>query len=187
MSLPCLWISEIPSEAPPSWESLLGSEELERYQQSRLPKRRLQFLATRVLLRRALAAEFGGEAKEFKVTARMGEAPRLLESPRPLYLSLAHTSWASAVLIAESACGVDIEDSSIDRDFKALAKTAFDASEMERYEKNPGREGFYGLWCAKEARYKAGQPCAWEGRLSYKKYRIAAALPLTGLKNLVIC
>jgi phosphopantetheinyl transferase (holo-ACP synthase) len=72
------------------------------------------------------------------------------------------------------------------RDFPALAKTAFNADELACFERNPVAENFYGLWTAKEAAYKAGQPCRWLGRLSFKQYRVAAALPLTGLQNLVI-
>jgi 4'-phosphopantetheinyl transferase len=187
MKLPCLWVAEIPEEALPGWEALLGEDELARYHKASAPKRKLQFLATRVLLRRALSASLGGPAQGFQVTAIAGEAPRILGCPRPVRASIAHTAWAAAVMLAEEPCGVDIEDASVERDFGALAKTAFNASELAIYENRPGREAFYAIWCAKEAHYKAGLPCAWEGRLSYKKYRVVAATPLTGLKNLVIC
>ena len=187
MILPCLWVTEIPQEAPSEWEAMLGQDELERYRQASAPKRKLQFLAARVTLRQALAASLGGHTRDFQISANPGEAPRILNCSLPIHASISHTSWAAAVMLALEPCGVDIEDASVERDFSALAKTAFSPDELALFEKKPSREEFYAIWCAQEANFKAGAACAWEGRLSYKKYRIAMATPLTGLKNLVIC
>ena len=184
MKLPALFVSGIPSQPLPGWEALLGPDEISRYQAATAPQRKLQFLATRVLLRKALERALGRPAASFEITAQAGEAPRLLNAS--LNASLSHTEGACAVLLSETPAGVDLEDASRERDFPALAKTAFNADELAAFEKNPGRESFYALWTSKESRYKAGRPCAWEGRLSFGRYRVAVALPLTGLQNLVI-
>ena len=186
MTLPALFVSEIPGQPLPGWEALLGPQERSRYLAATAPKRKLQFLATRVLLRRALERELGFPAAGFEITAEAGQGPRLLNLKRPLFASLSHTDGACAVLLSETPCGVDIEDASRLREFPDLAKNAFNGDELAIFEKNPVPENFYKLWTIKEAIYKAGQPCAWLGQLSFKQYRVCAALPLTGLQNLVI-
>jgi phosphopantetheinyl transferase len=187
MKLPGLWLLEIPPVHPPDWENLLGPEEITRYHAIAAPLRKRQFLASRVLLRKALSAELGAAPETHKITAMAGERPRLLNSRQSVHISLAHSGLASACLLAESPCGVDIEEIAPERDFPGLAKIAFRDEVLEEFRKNPGRETFFRLWTEKEARSKAGAPCQWIGRMSFKNYRVCLALPLTGLKNLVFC
>jgi 4'-phosphopantetheinyl transferase len=187
MSLPALWISEIPAQESPDWETLLCADELDRLRGISAPGRRMQFLATRALLRRALGDEFQIDPKKFQVSARAGEAPKVLNAPKPVCLSLSHTDSACAVLIAESPCGVDIEDSARERDYLGLAKTAFDPTELADFDRAPGREAFYALWTAKEARYKAGAGAEPEiSTVHHKSYRIAVALSAEGLKKIIL-
>jgi 4'-phosphopantetheinyl transferase len=187
MSLPALWVTQIPPQDDPAWEKLLSAPERARYATIRAPLRKRQFLASRALLHRALALETGLPAGQIEISASYGEAPRLINPPLPISLSLSHSGLACACLLAETPCGVDIEDLSRLRDVDALAKMAFSAEELAQYKKSPGIEHFFRLWTAKEARYKAATNCAWLGRLSFGPYRLCAALPLTGLKNLVVC
>jgi 4'-phosphopantetheinyl transferase len=187
MTLPSLWLLEIPPVDPIDGERLLGPEENSRYHSIQAPLRRRQFLHSRMLLRKALSIELGQPAESFEVSALAGEAPRLLKPPSEIRISLSHSKNACACLLASSPCGVDVEDLERERDFLGLARFAFQAQELTEFVEKPDRERFMQLWTAKEARFKAGVPCSWMGYFSFKSYRVCAALPLTGLKNLVIC
>jgi phosphopantetheinyl transferase len=167
-------------------EAALGPEERERLARIKNLQRRRQFLFSRQLLRKALSQELGLDPASLRFSAHEGEAPRLLHTRQPLYISLSHSAEMAACLMSSAPCGVDIEDITQERDCSAIAQAAFSPAFQARYLESPKPETFYELWTEMEARFKAQAPCAWLGRLSIKSYRLAMALSLTGIENLVI-
>lgn len=167
-------------------EAALGPEERGRFARMKSVRRRRQFLFSRQLLRQALSQELGLDPESLGLSAQDGEAPRLLHAPQPLYISVSHSVEMAACLLSLEPCGVDIEESSRERDFGALARAAFSPVLQTRYLESPKRETFYELWTEMEAHFKAQGPCAWLGRMSIKSYRLCMALSLTGIQNLVI-
>jgi 4'-phosphopantetheinyl transferase len=136
-------------------------------------RRQSQFLAGRLLLRRALEFHLALPASSFEILAPENSAPRLERGPR---FSLSHCEGMAACFLSEEACGVDVEDASVQRDFSRLAESA------GLGELSSGEE-FYEAWCEKEARFKAGEACAWMGRFSWKNYRLCLVAKSRGPLN----
>ncbi len=139
--------------------------ELARHARFVREQRRRQFIAGRVLLRMALAPLLRVPAQQVLLEERTGLAPRLL-TPAPAGaapgFSISHSGRWVACAVGEHAMGLDIEVRDPSRDLAALAKQAFDADEiarwqqMQRWEEAERVEGFYRLWSEKEARIKLG-------------------------------
>jgi 4'-phosphopantetheinyl transferase len=174
MKLPALWVAPIPLSPPPGWESVLPESERLRHASMKSAKRQSQFLAGRLLLRRALESALGKPASSFDISAPKDGAPYLENGPT---FSISHCNGMAACLISDEPCGMDVEDSSVDRDFAKLAA-------MLKFPENPGREKFYELWTEKEARFKAGEPCAWMGRMSWNNYRLCMVTKSKGVISL---
>lgn len=127
--------------------------------------RRRQFVAGRVLLRMALAPLLRVPAQQVLLEERHGQAPRLLTAgpggAMPGF-SISHSGRWVACAVDEHAVGLDIEVRDPARDLDALARQAFGADEMGRWQQmqrwDAGQriEGFYRLWSEKEARFKLG-------------------------------
>lgn len=138
--------------------------ELARHGRFVREQRRRQFVAGRVLLRMALAPLLGIPPQQVLLEERNGQAPRLL-TPAPggtPGFSISHSGRWVACAVSDHAVGLDIEMRDASRDLAALAKQAFDADEMarwqqmQRWEDALRIEGFYRLWSEKEARIKLG-------------------------------
>lgn len=163
-----LWLADVNAVSDASLQRYLGwltPGEQARHGRFVREQRRRQFVAGRVLLRMALAPLLQVQPQQVMLEERNGLAPRLLTAApggtAPGF-SISHSGRWVACAVAEHAVGLDIEVRDPARDLDALAKQAFEADEMARWqqmrhwEAAERIEGFYRLWSEKEARFKLG-------------------------------
>jgi len=163
-----IWLADADAITDASLQRYLGwltPGELARHGRFVREQRRRQFVAGRVLLRMALAPLLRVQPQQVLLEERNGQAPRLL-TPAPCGaapgFSISHSGRWVACAVGEHALGLDIEVRDAARDLAALAKQAFDADEMarwqqmQRWDDEARVEGFYRLWSEKEARIKLG-------------------------------
>ena len=142
----------------------LSSSELQRMQRLIFENDKLDFLASRVLLRGVLAQLQGCSPHEVAFGTSPFGKPHLVNSGRSLEFNLSHTRRASVLAVCDvGAVGIDIEwlerpahffESLVEmtltrRESHWLAQVATDSVAY--------RQRFLGLWTAKEALLK------WEG------------------------
>ena len=130
-------------EAIASEETLLAlatAEDRAFVEQFGSAKRRCEVLAWRAMVRRELGDEVAISHDEYG-------APQV-DTPN-IYISISHSRDRVALLISDSPCAVDIEDTA--RNFRNVSSKYLSAAEQllaERY------DIFAEMWCAKEALYK---------------------------------
>ncbi len=141
----------------------LGASVQQRYRRFRRPERQKQFIAGRLLLRRALAeARPGVSAADIHFTEHPGAAPQVSMPGLAPFFSISHAGqWVACAVSAAAPLGLDIELHGRQRDFAALAEHSFDAAAAQRLAGLPEGEratAFYREWCRLEAQFKLGQP-----------------------------
>ncbi|SFU77681.1 4'-phosphopantetheinyl transferase family protein [Pseudoduganella namucuonensis] len=168
------------------WLSAMGPGERHRYHGFKRPARRAQFLAGRMLLRRALMEAAGIAPHALEVCERPGAAPelRVAHGARAPYFSLSHSGhWIACAVSAATPLGVDIEIMDAARDIAALSAQAFTEAEAAAIAAlpEPGRvPAFYALWSRREAEYKLGSAPSHFHAVSHPELSVAlcTALPL---------
>lgn len=140
----------------------LTESEVQRYRRFIRPERRQQFLAGRIILRRALAQLLDMPATELEVIEQAGNAPRLGQPElSDVGFSLSHSGqWVACAVSGNTKLGLDIEMLNPERDFSALALQAFNADEntwLAQQDAGNRLHDFYQLWTAKEAQIKLNQ------------------------------
>jgi 4'-phosphopantetheinyl transferase len=126
-------------------------------QRFHVPRRQLQTLAGRALLRREIAnlpADFGGP---WQLEAGGQMQPRLVGAggPGALAVSLAHSGRHVVAVIADApAVGIDIEQIRPTRRWMAIAESVFSPGEQARCA-GEGVSAFYRIWTLREALAKA--------------------------------
>lgn len=115
-------------------EVILTEVELSYYQEITAPSRRLEWLVSRVMVRRVL-----GEGVS---TVYDGRRPCLVGSDK--FISISHSDHQVVLMVADVPCGVDIENST--RDFSRVSRRFLGAEESV--------EDLAMAWCIKEAAYK---------------------------------
>ena len=122
-------------------------------------RRRQQFLAGRWFLRQCLAQWCGGEASDYVLSAAEDGPPLLMAAPfdlnvRPLHVSLSHSADWVACAAASWPMGVDVEDTTRQRDTDALGPMIHGAQEAEAVaplDASTRRYQFFARWGLKEA------------------------------------
>jgi len=163
-----LWLLDASALGEPQlagYLSWLSPSELERHGRFTRPARQRQFIAGRILLRRALGALLGTDGADIILTEQPGAAPRLVRpASESIGFSISHSGrWVACAASLESKLGLDIEVIDPTRDIAALAGQAFDARQIAWFNDCPEAERtgiFYALWCAQEAGIKLGQASA---------------------------
>lgn len=155
-------VDDLPGDLVPEWASSLTAGEQQRYRAFVREQRQRQFVAGRVMLRRAieLAAEVPRDA--IQVEEQLGKPPlvTLGVRARTPSFSISHSGpWVACAVSRESALGLDVEVPDPQRDIAALATQAFGAVEANRLMAlpEPARiSEFYAAWCMAEAKFKLG-------------------------------
>ena len=143
----------------------LGASVQQRYSGFRRPERQRQFVAGRLLLRRALAdARPDAYSTDICFTERPGAAPQASMPGATPFFSISHAGhWVACAVSTAAPLGLDIELHGRVRNFAALAEHSFDAGAAERLASLPEAEraaAFYREWCRLEAEFKLGQPAS---------------------------
>jgi 4'-phosphopantetheinyl transferase len=124
------------------------------------PKRRRQFLASRVLVRQALFAWAGRTTETWTLAAEASGRPYLQSRSRdsaPPAISLSHSgTYILCALCDQGRIGIDVEEIR-PRDIDGLAREALAESELAQLGSGAGArlQSFYQLWTLKEACSKA--------------------------------
>lgn len=178
-----IWLANLdalPMEQVVEWVGALSAGEQQRYRAFIRAERQRQFVAGRMLLRHAVAAEAGADAAAVRVDEQLGKPPVLtLEGARRApFFSIAHSgSWLACAVSAGCAVGLDIEVPDPARDIAAAAAQAFGVTEAHRLMALPEQEKlaeFYALWCRAEASFKLGQTAAACYAVAHEAVAIAA-------------
>lgn len=143
-------------DVPASW---LSASEQRRCETISAPRRRQQFLAGRWFLRQCLAQWHGGEATDYALSASDDGPALLMAAPfdlsaRPLHVSLSHSADWVACAVASSPVGVDVEDTTRQRDTDALGAMIHGRHETESVaplDAATRQRQFFARWGLKEA------------------------------------
>lgn len=141
----------------------LGASVEQRFHRFRRLERQRQFIAGRLLLRRALAdARPDAASSDIHFTEHPGAAPQVSMPGATPFFSISHAGqWIACAVSMAAPLGLDIERHGRKRDFAALAEHSFDAATVKRLASLPEVEragAFYREWCRLEAEFKLGQP-----------------------------
>ncbi len=137
----------------------LSASEQRRCEAISAQRRRQQFLAGRWFLRQSLAQWHGGVASDYVLSAAEDGPPLLMAAPfdlcvLPLHVSLSHSADWVACAAASWPIGVDVEDTTRQRDTDALGAMIHGAHEAEAFaplDAATRRRQFFARWTLKEA------------------------------------
>lgn len=141
-------------------ERWLSAPELARLKSITATRRHRQFLAGRGLVRYCLAHRFGGDWRQYALSAPDEGAPRVLAcpvdlAPAGLHFSLSHSADWLMCAVAQYPLGVDIEDvAARQRDTDALGDMIHGTHErtlIQSMKPAERRDFFYASWTLKEA------------------------------------
>jgi len=129
------------------WELQWGKDDIKAYQSLNDPKRSMQWLSSRVLLRKMM------NTSEF-INLQIDEFGKPYLKDSKLKLSISHSENLVGVLISEHECGLDIEHMKPERIEKLCTKYMTE-NELDNCNMKEFRmEKLYLYWSAKEALYK---------------------------------
>lgn len=165
-------ISRVAEDLEALGSDWLSASELTRLERIRSERRRREFLAGRLALRRTLSSVYGGDVfRDWSIDAPE-EAPPRLSSPFPsseIRLGLSHSADWLLCAVANVPVGVDIERVRDDRDYPALIQEVCSPKEQQRLRTNSNDTvpaQFTALWALKEAWLKSRAEGVELGRLS---------------------
>ncbi len=172
LSSAILWVDRtapLAAEAEDGMAHALSAPERDRLDRITSSKRRAEFLAGRLLLRRLLADTFGGSPFDWALSAPDGLPPTVLSPACAVHLALSHSGdWVAGALSATPA-GLDLETPGRPRDTLTLARavcTPHEVADLQALD-GPARDAaFRELWTLKEAWLKRRAEGASPGRLA---------------------
>ena len=142
-----------------NWLDRLPLEERRRVLRMKTPEDQLQMLATRIFIRSVISAYLEGNPGDWLFDVSSSGRPYLANAPQPLHFNISHSGDLLVCVVAGAQhIGVDVEDSTVTRDFLRLAKRFFSADEYRWVEQQPAAKQqtcFYTLWNLKESHLKA--------------------------------
>lgn len=156
-------VASLADEASSLGCGFLSASEHMRLARLGSPRRRAQFLAGRLAMRRLLARTHGGDwAVDWPLEAASDSAPEICRSATlgrgaPVFLSISHSGPFVACAVSGAPVGVDIEAPDRERDLPALGEMLCDGGELaflKRLGTAAQRDYFYRVWTLKEARFK---------------------------------
>lgn len=123
------------------------------------PRRRQQFLAGRWFARQCLARWGGGVWSDYVLSASDDAPPLVLQAPfdlstRPVHVSVSHSADGVACAVASHPIGVDVEDTTRQRDTDVLGAMIHGRHEAESVaplDVATRRDQFFARWSLKEA------------------------------------
>lgn len=167
-----LWLERtapLAAEAETGLVTVLSAPERTRLDRITSAKRRAEFLAGRLLLRRLLAGTFGGDPSGWVLSAPDDLPPTVLSPANGVHLALSHSGdWVAGALSATPA-GLDLETPGRPRDTLALASAVCTPDERAHLAtlEGPARDAaFRERWTLKEAWLKRRTEGASPGRLA---------------------
>lgn len=167
--------------------SALSAEEVARAEDIRVPRARAAYLASRALLRAALAGHSGVPAAAIEIRLSPEGKP-FATNAGGLTFSLAHSSkyWVCA-LTREREVGIDLEEIDRSVEMRSVARRLFARTEQDVLDRAAGEEqrrAFFRVWTQREAVVK----CLGTGMLqSGREFEVEADLRLpVGVRGLAV-
>ncbi|WP_158300690.1 4'-phosphopantetheinyl transferase superfamily protein [Chromobacterium sp. ATCC 53434] len=139
----------------PDWadaEAWLGQAERLRLSTMRRPSRRLQFLASRWLLRKLAGAKLGIAPERLALDASEAGAPYFPDHPG-CFPAISHSGERVACALARQPVGLDLETPSPKRSIAQIAEWLFSPDEQEMLRQNAAQapDLFLHMWTLREA------------------------------------
>src|SRR5512139_1998150 len=152
MQAPCIAVLSRGTVAPSGdFLPLLKQEEAQRYQSFAKRERAAQFLWSRLAIRTTLARVLGCPAVAVELVER-APYPPAVRGAEDLHLSVAHSGRWVVCAIALWPIGVDIEDTTIQRDASALAEVGLSEIQRGWVRAHPETtRAFYEMWTFNES------------------------------------
>lgn len=158
MSTQLWWVNPDTFVVSPAALALLSEEERAQHQRFIPPKKRHEYLVTRVLVRTVLGQALGVAPQTLQFTANEWGCPALWP-PVPLHFNVSHTDGLVLCLVSNHpGIGVDTEQLARAPDLLALANTVFAPQERRDLAALPASEQGQRavvLWTLKESYIKA--------------------------------
>jgi 4'-phosphopantetheinyl transferase len=147
-----VWYADRRAMAADAIDALVTAEDRQRVTPTMHERRRVEYLATRALLRHALREFTGRDGGSFKIEVTTEGKPHCADGPA---ISLSHSGNLLVCAIASwGALGVDAETSDREHDVEAIAERFFTPAEASWIVADPAAR-FLQLWVLKEAYLKA--------------------------------
>jgi 4'-phosphopantetheinyl transferase len=136
---------------------MLSGAELDRARRITHYESWLQFVRARALLRLMLNHCTGLPPHSFAFADETGEAPRLIDNPWGLHLSVSHSFDWAIVVVGDAPLGIDLERMHPDCDWERIAEVCFHPNEQQCLRQAPQQlrlDAFFEIWTRKEAYLK---------------------------------
>ena len=139
---------------------ILSTDERARHDRFLMERSRLEFLATRVLVRRTLSLYTGAEPADLAFEKNHWGRPELVSPRAPaLHFNLSNTAGLVVIALASTReIGIDVEDTERHGETVKVADRFFAPREIEQLHAAPAalrRSLFFDFWTLKEAYIKA--------------------------------
>lgn len=149
----CCELRAVDAESFERYRELLSDDERARLASFRRESAARAFLASRALLRTALAERLGVAPQALRFVRDANDKPQLVG--QPLHFNVSHSeAWVALAVSDVAAIGVDIETSARRNDILGVARRFFQPREFEWLNALPQAqraEKFCELWTLKEA------------------------------------
>ncbi|SIS40321.1 4'-phosphopantetheinyl transferase family protein [Neptunomonas antarctica] len=137
-------------------ENLLSPSEMLRLRSINSPKKRREYLQSRLLMRRALSDVFDETDVAWIFIEHPSRAPEIENIPSHMHYSLTHSNGLICFALSNGVVGVDVELTRFRTNFTELAAAFMSEEELKLLaDLNKKQAMFYRIWCAKEAYFKA--------------------------------
>lgn len=161
----CCHIGDMDAAQLDSYRDLLDAGEQRRLAALRVDALRGEFLASRALLRNALAAHLHADPKTLQFIRDSNDKPQLAPPFSGWHFNLSHSSeWVALAISSAGPVGIDIESHTRRNNLQGIARRFFSAAENASLQQLMEAQGsaddtwlrrFFAIWTLKEAHAKA--------------------------------
>lgn len=154
-----IWVTKIPAQCDPLLHeapNLLSISERQRLDRTRHPRKKAEYLQSRMLMRAALSETFGTRLSYWTFSETCDSPPLIAELDQNWHVSLSHSKCFIVFSLAQFKHGIDIELRDPVRDTVELSGLILSDKDKSGI-KNPEElspSSFYRIWCTKEAWFK---------------------------------
>ncbi len=136
--------------------NLLSVSERQRLDSTRHPRKKAEYLQSRILMRAALSETFGTSISHWTFSETKDAPPLIAELGQNWHVSLSHSKYFIVFSLAQFKHGIDIEFQDSVRDTAELSGLVLSDKERSRLKslQELSSSNFYRIWCTKEAWFK---------------------------------
>lgn len=154
-----IWITRVPAQCESTLDPLieqLSISERTRLDRTSHPRKRLEYLHSRSLMRTVLSHIFASDCRHWTFIEVPDATPVIEELSNKWHISLSHSKQLIAFSVAHFKHGIDLEFQDQSRNINELLDLILHCEEQDSSNTNPfTTDNFYKIWCAKEAWFKS--------------------------------